>query len=81
MGNSRSSCVTDRKIDVRPQTGTAPDGPTDMREPANKSLLTDVSGLRFHPCTIIPTHALPQFLETPFVMPYLLNSGHKRMRR
>ena len=62
-GNSRSSCVTDRKIDVRPQTGTAPDEPTDMREPANKSLLTDVSGFCFHPCTIIPTHTSPQFLE------------------
>ena len=53
-GNSRSSCVADRKIDARPQTGTAPDEPTDMREPANKSLLTDVSGFCFHLCTIIP---------------------------
>ena len=43
-----------------------------MREPANKSLLTDVSGLCFLPFTIIPTHALPEFLETPFVMPLLL---------
>ena len=52
-GNSRSSCEADRKIDARPQTGTAPDGHTDMREPANKSLLTDVSGLRSYRCTII----------------------------
>jgi hypothetical protein len=27
-----------------------------MREPANKSLLTDVSGFCFHLCTIISTH-------------------------
>jgi len=40
-------------IDARPQTGTAPDGHTDMREPANKRMLTDVSGLRSYRCTII----------------------------
>ena len=46
-GNSRSCCEADRKIDARSQTGTAPDEQTDMRElePANKSLLTDVSRL------------------------------------
>ena len=43
----------DRKIDARPQTGKAPDAITDMREPANKSLLTDVSRLRSYRCTII----------------------------
>ena len=43
-GNSRSWFEADRKIDARSKTGTAPDDQTDMREPANKSLLTDVSG-------------------------------------
>lgn len=76
-GNSRSSCVTDRKIDVRPQTGTAPDEPTDMREPANKSLLTDVSGFCFHPCTIIPNS--PKFLEKTLRHASTLDIGHKRM--
>src|SRR5262245_45854711 len=52
-GNSRSSFEADRQIDARSQTGTAPDEPTDMHEPANKSLLTDVSGLRSYRCTII----------------------------
>ena len=46
-------CEADRKIDARPQAGTAPDENTDMREPANKSLLTDVSRLRSYRCTII----------------------------
>src|SRR5215469_4150219 len=32
------------------QTGKAPDGHTDMREPANKSLLTDVSRLCSYRC-------------------------------
>src|SRR5262249_59664518 len=41
------------------QTGKAPDGHTDMREPANKSLLTDVSRLCSYRCTIIvPTTSL-----------------------
>jgi hypothetical protein len=49
----------DRKIDARFQTGKAPDGHTDMREPANNSLLTDVSRLCSYRCTIIvPTTSL-----------------------
>src|SRR5215475_1299984 len=41
------------------QIGKAPDGHTDMREPANKSLLTDVSRLCSYRCTIIvPTTSL-----------------------
>ena len=65
--------LCDRSKDRRPTSDRdSPNGPTDMREPANKSLLTDVSGLRFHSCTIIPTHALPQFLDTPFLMLFLL---------
>src|SRR5205814_4007115 len=80
-GNSRSSCVADRKIDARPQTGTAPDEPTEMREPANKSLLTDVSGFCFHHCTIISTRTSPQFLEKTLRHASTLDMGHKRMRR
>jgi hypothetical protein len=53
QGNSRAYCEADRKIDARSQAGTAPDENTDMREPANKSLLTDVSRLRPYRCTII----------------------------
>ena len=52
QGNSRGYCEADRKIDARPQAGTALDENTDMREPANKRMLTDVSGLRSHRCTI-----------------------------
>ena len=52
-GNSRSCFEADRKIDARSKTGTAPDEQTDMREPANKSLLTDVSRLCSYRCTII----------------------------
>ena len=53
QGNSRAYCEADRKIDARSQTGKAPDENTDMREPANESLLTDVSRLRSYRCTII----------------------------
>src|ERR1700674_2484388 len=53
QGNSRAYCEADRKIDARSKTGTAPDEQTDMREPANKSLLTDVSRLCSYRCTII----------------------------
>jgi len=53
QGNSRTYCEADRKIDARSQAGTAPDENTDMREPANESLLTDVSRLRSYRCTII----------------------------
>src|SRR5205823_10961393 len=51
-----------------------------MREPANKSLLTDVSGFCFHPCTIIPTHTSPQFPEKTLRHVSTLDLGHKRMR-
>ena len=79
-GNSRSSCVADRKIDARPQTGTAPDETTEMREPANKSLLTDVSGFCFHPCTIISTHTSPEISGETIYHVSPLDLGHKRMR-
>jgi hypothetical protein len=42
--------------------------------------LTDVSGLRFHPCTIIPLTLLPEFLEKSLRHDFRLDSGHKRMR-
>ena len=79
-GNSRSSCEADRKIDARPQTGTAPDGKTDMREPANKSMLTDVSGLRSYRCTIIASTTSPEFVERAGCGASELDMGHKRMR-
>jgi hypothetical protein len=34
--------------------------------------LTDVSGLRFHPCTIIPLTLFPVFLEKSLVMTFVL---------
>jgi hypothetical protein len=79
-GNSRSSFEADRKIDARSQTGTAPDGNTDMREPANKSLLTDVSGLRSYRCTIININALSAAVESTGCGASELDQGHKRMR-
>jgi hypothetical protein len=51
-----------------------------MREPANKSLLTDVSGFRFHPCTIIASILLPEFREKALSHAPCLDTGHKRMR-
>ena len=45
------------------QTGKAPDGHTDMREPANKSLLTDVSRLCSYRCTIIVSTTSLAFVE------------------
>jgi hypothetical protein len=45
------------------QTGKAPDGHTDMREPANKSLLTDVSRLCSYRCTIIVSTNSLVFVE------------------
>jgi len=51
-----------------------------MREPANKSLLTDVSGFCFHLCTIIHTDNSPQLLEKTLHHASTLDMGHKRMR-
>src|SRR5205085_687150 len=79
-GNSRSSFVADRKIDARSQAGTAPDGNTVMREPANKRMLTDVSGLRFHRCTIIASISLPFLRRGRVGASRRLDRGHKRMR-
>ena len=45
------------------QTGKAPDGHTDMREPANKRLLTDVSRFRSYSCTIIVPIISSEFVE------------------
>jgi hypothetical protein len=72
--------VADRKVDARPQTGTAPDGNTDMREPANKSLLTDVS--RLAPTVARSAHRQPLtliVLRGRAVAPLRLDLGHKRM--
>jgi hypothetical protein len=41
-------------------------------------LLTDVSGFRFHPCTIIASILLPEFLETTSSHALSLDLGHKR---
>jgi hypothetical protein len=62
-GNSRHVPQADRKIDARFQTGKAPDGHTDMREPANKRLLTDVSRLCSYRCTIIVPIISSEFVE------------------
>jgi hypothetical protein len=51
-----------------------------MREPANKRMLTDVSGLRSYRCTIIASIISPQFVERRAVAPPTLDMGHKRMR-
>src|SRR5438105_15962046 len=80
QGNSRSSFEADRKIDARSQTGTAPDGNTDMREPANKSLLTDVSRLRSYRCTITASIPLRSSWRGWAVARPRLDTGHKRMR-
>jgi hypothetical protein len=45
--------------------GQPPDEQTDMREPANKSLLTDVSRLRSHRCTIIASTTSNALVERP----------------
>ena len=78
-GNSRRH-PCGRSKDRRPTSDRdSPRRKTDMREPANKSLLTDVSGFCFHPCTIIPTHTSPQFLEKTLPHASNLDMGHKRM--
>src|SRR5215831_457282 len=51
-----------------------------MREPANKRMLTDVSGLRSHRCTIIRIDISPESVESRVVAPPRLDKGHKRMR-
>jgi hypothetical protein len=80
-GNSRPSFEADRKIDARSKTGKAPDGNTDMHEPANESLLTDVSG--FAPTVARSSHRSP--LRSSWrgraVAPSGLDMGHKRMDR
>jgi len=54
QGNSRLRCVADRTIDARAKTGTAPDEYPELRlKSAHQSLITDVSRLRPHLCTII----------------------------
>jgi hypothetical protein len=59
------SFEADRKVDARSKTGKAPDERTDMREPANESLLTDVSRLRSYRCTIIASITSHGFVERP----------------
>src|ERR1700730_2893475 len=51
-----------------------------MREPANKRMLTDVSGLRSHRCTIIASTLSPQRGESRGCGASVLDKGHKRMR-
>jgi hypothetical protein len=43
--------------------------------------LTDVSGFRFHPCTIIASILLLKFREITLSHALRLDSGHKRMRK
>jgi hypothetical protein len=42
--------------------------------------LTDVSGFRFHPCTIIASILLPEFRKIILRHAPSLDLGHKRMR-
>jgi hypothetical protein len=62
-GIPEPSLRADRKIDARSKTGKAPDAKTDMREPADKSLLTDVSRFRSCRCTIIASTTTHEFVE------------------
>jgi hypothetical protein len=79
-GNSRGYCEADGKIDARSQARIAPDENTDMREPANKSLLTDVSRLRSYRCTIIASTTSNELVERTGPMARLeLDMGHKRV--
>ena len=59
---------------------TAPDGKTDMREPANKRMYTDVFGLRSHLCTITSQHLSRSFRRGAGSRALQLDMGHKRMR-
>ena len=80
-GNSRPSFEADRKIDARSKTGKAPGRNTDMHEPANESLLTDVSG--FAPTVARSSHRSPprSLRRGRAVAPSGLDMGHKRMGR
>ena len=51
-----------------------------MREPANKRMLTDVSGLRSYRCTIIKLANPSEFREGTENVASNLDKGHKRMR-
>ena len=51
-----------------------------MREPANKRMLTDVSGLRSYRCTIIKLTNPSEFREGTENVASSLDKGHKRMR-
>jgi hypothetical protein len=51
-----------------------------MREPANKRMLTDVSGLRSYRCTIIKLTNPSEFREGAENVAFRLDKGHKRMR-
>ena len=62
-GELRAILEADRKIDARSKTGKAPDAKTDMREPADKSLLTNVSRFRSCRCTIMASITTHEFVE------------------
>jgi hypothetical protein len=51
-----------------------------MREPANKRMLTDVSGFRSYHCTIIKLPNSLEFPERTLQAASNLDKGHKRMR-
>jgi hypothetical protein len=51
-----------------------------MREPANKRMLTDVSGLRSYRCTIIEPTTSSELREGTTHIASNLDRGHKRMR-
>jgi hypothetical protein len=77
QGNSRYGLEADRKIDARFSDRESPRRNTDMREPANKSLLTDVSRLCSYRCTIIVHQLLWRFRRVQHVARAVLDVGHK----
>ncbi len=66
-----------RKIDARTKTGKAPDEHTDLREPANQRLLTDVSRLRSFRCTTVPSIASRAEREATTRAAQRLDLGHQ----
>jgi len=51
-----------------------------MREPADKRMLTDVSGLRSYRCTIMKMTNPSELREGTENVAFSLDKGHKRMR-
>jgi hypothetical protein len=69
-------------IDARPKTGTAPDEYPELRlKSAHQSLITDVSRLRPHPCTIIAAENSDANRRWRHTLPKTLDEGHQSVTR